>query len=80
LYLRFVNSWYEPQFAEVITQPTERWQLAATINAVLSGNLSSSFAVWWRMQLFYFIVFLQRYFPLCPRVPCVPQPQSEAAS
>jgi FADH2-dependent halogenase len=80
LYLRFVNSWYEPQFAEVITQPTERWKLAATINAVLAGNLSTSFAVWWRMELFYLIVYLQKYFPLCPRVPCVPEPSKTPES
>lgn len=68
LYLRFVNHWYEPQFAEVITKPVQHLKLAAAINAVLAGNLKESFALWWRMELFYFVVFLQRYFPLCPRV------------
>ncbi len=72
LYLRFVNNWYKPHFAEVITRPATRFQLAATINAVLAGNLSSSFSVWWRMQLFYLIVALQRYVPLCPRASLLP--------
>ena len=73
LYLRFVNNWYKPQFAEVITHPVHHLQLAATVNAVLAGNLSNSFSVWWRMEVFYLVVFLQRYFPLCPRVSLNPQ-------
>jgi len=73
LYLRFVSNWYQPQFAEVITKPTDRLQLAATVNAVLAGNLSNTFPIWWRMQVFYLVVFLQRYFPLCPRVSLDPR-------
>jgi len=73
LYLRFVNNWYKPQFAEVITKPTQHLQLAPTVNAVLAGNLSNTFPIWWRMQVFYLVVFLQRYIPLCPRVSLDPQ-------
>jgi flavin-dependent dehydrogenase len=73
LYLRFVSNWYKPQFAEVITHPVDRFQLPATVNAVLAGNLSSSFSIWWRMELFYLVVFLQRFIPLCPRVSLNPQ-------
>lgn len=73
LYLRFVNNWYKPQFAEVITYPVDRFQLPATVNAVLAGNLSNNFSIWWRMEVFYFIVFLQRFFPLCPRVSLNPR-------
>jgi FADH2-dependent halogenase len=73
LYLRFVSNWYKPQFAEVITHPVHHLQLAATVNAVLAGNLSNTFPIWWRMQLFYLVVFLQRFVPLCPRVSLNPQ-------
>lgn len=68
LYLRFVTNWYKPQFIEVISHPVQRFQLAPAVNAVLAGNLKSGFAVWWRMQIFYLVVFLQRYIPLCPRL------------
>ncbi len=68
LYLRFVNNWYLPHFGEVITHPVDRFQLPATVNTVLAGNLSNDFSLWWRMELFYLVVFLQKYFPLCPRV------------
>ena len=73
LYLRFVSNWYKPQFAEIITKPTHHLQLAATVNAVLAGNLSNTFPIWWRMQVFYLVVFLQRYLPLCPRVSLDPR-------
>lgn len=77
LYLRFVNSWYSHQFIEVITTPTQRFDLPGAINAVLAGNITGSFAVWWRMQLFYLVVFLQRFLPLCPRLAF--EPASAAA-
>ena len=73
LYLRFVGNWYKPQFAEIITNPVHHFKLAATVNAVLAGNLSNSFSIWWRLQVFYLVVFLQRYLPLCPRVSLDPK-------
>ncbi len=77
LYLRFVDSWYTPEFAEVISQPTARFQLPGAINAILAGNISGGFAIWWRMQLFYLVIFLQRFYPLCPRLSLRPQPIAE---
>ena len=80
MYLRFVTNWYKPQFIEVITHPAQRFQLAPAVNAVLAGNISGSFAIWWRMQLFYLVVFLQRYIPLCPRLSLVPENSAPAPS
>lgn len=68
LYLRFVSAWYTPSFVEVISSPTPRFDLPGAINAVLAGNITGGFAIWWRMQLFYLVVFLQRRLPLCPRL------------
>jgi flavin-dependent dehydrogenase len=76
LYLRFVNSWYSHQFIEVITFPAKRFDLPGAINAVLAGNIAGSFSIWWRMQLFYLVVFLQRFAPLCPRLTLVATPPS----
>ena len=73
LYLRFVNSWYTHEFVEVISFPTQRFELAGAINAVLAGNIAGSFAIWWRMQVFYLIIFLQRHWALCPRLTLRPQ-------
>lgn len=68
LYLRFVKSWYSHSFIEVITSPTAKFDLPGAINAVLAGNITGGLSIWWRMQLFYLVVFLQRYLPLCPRL------------
>jgi hypothetical protein len=40
--------------------------------------LSGSFAIWWRMQLFYLVIFLQRWLPLCPRLTLVPQKEGQS--
>jgi flavin-dependent dehydrogenase len=83
MYLRFVSAWYRDEFIEVFTTPTQNFQLAPAVNAVLAGNIGNSFPIWWRMQLFYFILFLQRFFPLCPRLetvePTVSEPLEKAA-
>ena len=84
-YLRFVDAWYSKEFIEVFLYPQDVLQIPPAVNAVLGGNISGSFAIRWRMSAFYFIVWLQRYLPLCPRrtlvAPkprenrrCVPQP------
>lgn len=66
-YLRFVDAWYSKEFIEVFLYPQDVLQIPPAVNAVLGGNISGSFAIRWRMAAFYFIVWLQRYFPLCPR-------------
>lgn len=82
IYLRFVNAWYRPEFIEVINYPVERFQMPAAVNAIISGHIEPSFRVWWRMQLFYLVVFLQRFAPLCPRLSLdpVPAPDLEKSS
>jgi hypothetical protein len=67
---------------EVFTTPTQRFQLAPAINAVLAGNIGASFAIWWRMQLFYLVLRLQKKRALCPRIArpmCRPANRAEAS-
>ena len=68
MYLRFVNGWYTQSFAEVFASPTAHLQLTAAVNAVLTGDVAERFAIWWRMELFYLVVFIQRYFQLVPKL------------
>jgi flavin-dependent dehydrogenase len=68
LYLQFVSGWYRHEFAEVIASPTRRFNLPGAVNAVLAGNVEGGFSIWWRMQLFYLVLFFQRFYPLCPRL------------
>ena len=75
VYLTFVNSWYNrgKEFIEVFLNPTETMQIAAAVNAVLAGNAGKSFAIKWRMWLFYFFVYAQRFFAFSPRLSLVPK-------
>ena len=82
IYLTFVNSWYNrgKEFLEVFLNPTETMQIAAAVNAVLAGNAGKSFAVKWRMWVFYFFVYAQRFFAFSPRLPLVRQKSAATAS
>ena len=73
VYLRFVNAWYSKEFIEVFLHPQDLFQIPPAVNAVLGGNVGTSFAIRWRMSVFYFIVWLQKYVPLCPRRSLIPQ-------
>ena len=81
VYLRFVDAWYSKEFIEVFLHPQDLFQIPPAVNAVLGGNIGDSFAIRWRMGIFYLLVWLQRYIPLCPRRTLVPQkePGAEAA-
>ncbi len=79
-YLRFVDAWYSKEFIEVFLYPQDVLQIPPAVNAALGGNITGNFAIRWRMTVFYFIVWLQRYLPLCPRRTLVaPKPETSAA-
>jgi flavin-dependent dehydrogenase len=72
-YQRFVNAWYSQEFIEVFTNPEGGpLDVVPAINTVLSGDVRYSFGVWWRLQFFYLVVYLQRFFPLVPRITLTP--------
>jgi len=73
VYLRFVDAWYSKEFIEVFLHPQDIFQIPPAVNAVLGGNAGTDFAIKWRMWVFYSIVWLQRYIPLCPRRTLVPK-------
>jgi geranylgeranyl reductase family protein len=82
IYLTFVTTWYArgKEFLEVFLNPTETMQIAAAVNAVLAGNAGKSFAVKWRMWVFYFFVYAQRFFAFSPRLPLLPEEPVRATS
>lgn len=67
VYVRFVRAWYKKEFIEVFLNPQDFLQIPQTVNAVLGGNIRGSFAIKWRMWIFYALVSLQKLVPLCPR-------------
>jgi flavin-dependent dehydrogenase len=80
IYLTFVNAWYQrgKEFLEVFLNPTETMQIAAAVNAVLAGNEGKSLAIKWRMWVFYFFVYAQKFFAFSPRLTLVPEKKKEA--
>ena len=81
IYLNFVSSWYSgKEFMEVFMNPTDTLQIAPAVNAVLAGNEGESFAIKWRMWLFYFFVRAQRFLAFSPRLSLVPKQVNETAS
>ena len=81
MYLRFVTGWYSgKEFMEVFMNPTDVLQLAPAMNAVLAGHECESFAVRWRMSLFYFWVWVQRFFAFSPRLSLVPKAATDVPS
>jgi flavin-dependent dehydrogenase len=80
MYLNFVSAWYSGKdFMEVFLNPTDALQIAPAINAVLAGNEARSFAIKWRMWLFYFFVRVQHFAALSPRISFVPKAVSETS-
>src|SRR5881409_1317425 len=80
IYLRFVDAWYTKEFIEVFLAPRNVLGLAPAVNAVLGGNVGNSFAIRWRMWVFYFLVWLQRHHPIAPRLTLVPKKDETPAT
>jgi flavin-dependent dehydrogenase len=72
VYLRFVNAWYTKEFIEIFSAPRPVLNLPPAVNAVLGGNIGNEFAIKWRMWVFYFLVWVQRHYPIVPRRTLVP--------
>ena len=71
-YLRFVSAWYSKEFIEVFMHPHAPFQIPQAVNSVLGGNLLPSWGVWWRMEVFYLILKLQKWRGVCPRLDLTP--------
>ena len=80
VYLRFVDAWYSKEFIEVFLYPQQVLQIPPAVNAVLGGNIGNRFAIRWRMELFYLIVRLQKYWPLCPRLSLIPKNKNQTSA
>jgi flavin-dependent dehydrogenase len=67
-YLRFVRAWYTDEFVDVFTTPKPPFQIPQAVNSVLGGNIHPNFSVWWRLQFFYFVLWLQKRKPIVPKL------------
>jgi FADH2-dependent halogenase len=80
VYLRFINAWYTREFIEVFSSPKQVLDLPPAVNAVLGGNTGADFGIRWRMWVFYFLVWLQRRYPIVPRLTLIPKTQASAGA
>jgi FADH2-dependent halogenase len=68
IYWEFIENFYQLHFTQLFFQPQNRWGLACAVNAVLAGRTDFSFALWWRLRLFFFLAWLNEYAPLVQRI------------
>lgn len=73
IYLTFVRAWYRQEFVETVLNPQNIFEIVPAVNAVLAGNIGTSFALAWRLSIFRTIVRIQRFIPLCPRLTLQPE-------
>jgi flavin-dependent dehydrogenase len=68
-YLRFVSAWYTEEFVDVFTTPKPPFRIPQAVNSVLGGNVHPNFSVWWRLQLFYLVLWIQKRHPIVEKLP-----------
>ena len=67
-YWEMVEHFYTTPFMEIFMNPRGKWNIPAAVNAVLAGELEGGWRLRWRMRLFFWLVRMQRYVPLVPRI------------
>lgn len=68
LYWQMVEGYYTTPFMELFLQPRHRLHLPSAVTALLAGELEGGWAVRWRMKIFFWLVKVQSFFPLVPRI------------
>jgi flavin-dependent dehydrogenase len=69
LYWRFIGKFYQLHFAQLFFQPYNKHRMLCAINAVLAGRTRLTFAIRWRLNLFFLLVRLNRHVPVVERIP-----------
>jgi len=67
-YWRVVENYYTTPFMEVFLRPSNHLDLPSAVNAVLAGELEGRWALRWRLEYFFLLVKIQRYFHFVPRI------------
>ena len=68
IYWEFIENFYKLHFTQLFFQPYNKWGLVCAVNAVLAGCTDLSFAVWWRLRLFFFLAWLNKHVPVAKRI------------
>jgi FADH2-dependent halogenase len=68
IYWEFIENFYKDHFTQLFFQPCNRWRVVCSTHAVLAGRTELSFGVWWRLRLFFFLAWLNRFVPVVKRI------------
>jgi hypothetical protein len=63
-----VENYYTTPFMEIFLRPSNHCDLPSAVNAVLAGELEGGWSLRWRLEYFFLLVRIQRYFPIVPRI------------
>jgi 2-polyprenyl-6-methoxyphenol hydroxylase-like FAD-dependent oxidoreductase len=67
-YWEMVEGFYTKPFMELFLQPRRRLNLPDAIVAILAGEVEGGWRLAWRRRLFFWLVRMQKRFPLVPRI------------
>jgi FADH2-dependent halogenase len=67
-YWRVVEQYYTTPFMEIFLRPGNHCDLPSAVNAVLAGELEGGWSLRWRLEYFFLLVKIQRYFKLVPPI------------
>jgi FADH2-dependent halogenase len=71
-YWRIVENYYTWPFMELFLRPPppgQRLDISSAIIGALSGEIEGSWAMRWRIELFFWLVKIQSLWPMAPRIP-----------
>jgi hypothetical protein len=74
-YWRVVENYYTSPFMELFLRPPpegRRLNISSAVIAVLAGEVEGSWAMRWRIELFFWLVKIQSIWPLAPRISFAP--------
>jgi FADH2-dependent halogenase len=71
-YWRVVENYYTTPFMELFLRPNGPLDIPSAVIATLAGEVEGSWAMRWRMELFFWLVKIQSRWPLVPRVSFAP--------
>ncbi len=60
----FIEKFYTKHFAQLFFQPNNKFRMLCAINCALAGRTQMTFGTWWRLRLFFILVWIQKRFPL----------------
>lgn len=68
VYWEFIENFYKLHFTQLFFQPVNKHRMVCAINAVLAGRTNLTFAIRWRLRVFFLLARLNRYVPVAKRI------------